>query len=154
MGLRAPVAVGVAAVAVLPMLVFVSQARLDESVEQFGAGDCGAASASARSSISALGSRAEPYQVLAYCKLRGGRPLQAVRDTRDAIERDPHNWEYQFDLAVARASAGLDPRPAARRALRLNPLESATKDALERFRTDNPRVWKRQAELLVEDAFL
>jgi Flp pilus assembly protein TadD len=136
------------------MLLFVSQGRLDDSIREFNARDCNAAIASADSSTSALGSRAEPYEVLAYCEFRNGSVRAALADIQRAVDRDPDNWDYHLDLALFRAAAGLDPLPAARTALSLNPLEPATGDAVRRFRrTDDPRVWKRQARVLLRPAF-
>ena len=45
-------------------------------------------------------------------------------------------------------SAGLDPRPEFRRAHDLNPLDVLTEDAMTRFRTDDPGLWKRRAQEL------
>ena len=64
---------------------------------------------------------------------------------REAIDRDPHNWNFHYGLALARGSAGLDPRPEFRRAHDLNPLDVLTQDALTRFKTDRPGLWKRRA---------
>ena len=54
------VLVGVAAIAVVPMLIFIAQSRFDDSLDQFRAADCPAAIDSARSSSSALGSCRSP----------------------------------------------------------------------------------------------
>jgi hypothetical protein len=68
---------------------------------------------------------------------------------QEAVDRDPGNWQYRYSLAVAQAAAGADPRPAAREALRLNPLGSATRDLVKRFTSTNPRVWRNQAAALL-----
>jgi hypothetical protein len=44
-----------------------------------------------------------------------------------------------------RGAARLDPRPAARRALELNPLEPIALEAVEEFDTRAPRKWEREA---------
>jgi hypothetical protein len=71
----------------------------------------------------------------------------------DAVERDPDNSDYHYGLALARAATGLDPRPEARTALRLNSLDSGTRDAVKRFGTSSPRIWKRRVRPLIELAF-
>jgi hypothetical protein len=67
---------------------------------------------------------------------------------RRAVDRDPRNWEYRYGLALVRGSAGLDPRAPAREALRLNPNEPRAREAVRRFRTDEPRRWRREARRL------
>jgi hypothetical protein len=62
-----------------------------------------------------------------------------------AVDRDPDNWEVHYGLALALGAARLDPRQPARRALRLNPLGTLPRDAVRRFRSENPRVWERRA---------
>ena len=131
--------------AVLPYKVFSSQAWLDRADAAFARGDCAAASDDARSSLSALGARPEPYELLGYCAIRRGNPRQAIGDMREAIDRDPHNWNFHYGLALARGSAGLDPRPEFHRAHDLNPLDVLTQDAMTRFNTDRPELWKRRA---------
>ena len=116
------------AVAAVPAVVLVSQNRLDDSADAFAQGNCREAIDKAGSSIAALGFRPEPYEVRAFCRLRQGRRHDAILDLERAIDRDPQNWTYRYDLAVARASAGLDPRRAAVATLRLNPMDA---EALE-----------------------
>jgi O-antigen ligase len=152
-----PVRVGTVAacvgLAVVPALVLLSQARLDDSLDHFEAGNCPAAIDAARDSSSVLGMRAEPYEIVGYCELRDGSARRAVTAMQDALDRDPDNWEYRYGLALARAVAGEDPRPDARLALRLNPRDVQTQDAVERFDSGSPRQWRRRAEVLVERAF-
>jgi hypothetical protein len=69
---------------------------------------------------------------------------------REAVDRDPDNWEYRYSLAVAQAAAGMDPRPAAQDALRLDPLQSATNDLVTRFGGTDPEAWRSQAGLLLQ----
>jgi hypothetical protein len=40
-----------------------------------------------------------------------------------ARARDPDNWRYAYGQAIVDGVSGRDPLPAAREALRLNPLE-------------------------------
>ncbi len=136
------------AVALVPGIVLVSQERLDHSADAFTRGDCRTAVDAASSAIAALALRPEPYEVRAFCRLREGRTNDALRDLQRARERDPESWTYRYDLAVARAYAGLDPRPQAHAALRLNPLNRKTQRLVRRFGTGSPQRWKTDARSL------
>jgi len=46
---------------------------------------------------------------------------------------EPHSWEDQFWLGVARAAAGVDPRAAVARAIALDPLEPGLRNAARRL---------------------
>jgi O-antigen ligase len=152
MGVRSVAAVACFGVAIVPGLVMVSESRLDESVTAFERGDCAAAVQAADSARSVLGQRAQPYEIIGYCRLRQGRPREGVLELEQAVERDPRNWEYRYGLAVARGAAGLDPRPDAATALALNPLDPEAKDAVRRFRTSRRVTWKRRARSLLRGA--
>jgi hypothetical protein len=142
-----------AGLAVVPALIFISQSRLDDSLAHFVARDCPAAIDSARSSSSVLGLRPEPYEVIGYCDLRLGNAGKAVTAMEKAVRRDPGNSDYHLAVAIARGRAGLDPRPQAREARRLNPLDPSTVDAVRRFRGNDRARWRRQARILVDAAF-
>ena len=60
-----------------------------------------------------------------------------------------NNWNYSYGLAIARAENGLDPRPAAARALRLNPLQPIVKDEVAAFATGGPRSWEQTGQELL-----
>jgi hypothetical protein len=92
-----------------------------------------------------LAVRPEPFEILAYCDVRLGRPALARAAMQQAVDRDPHNWQLRYGFALVRGATGVDPRSEARMALRLNPLDERTKDAVERFRTTDPRKWRRRA---------
>ena len=141
------VAIGAAllVVAVLPSLVLVSQAHLDDALEAFRRGDCVATIDDALDSLGTLGVRPEPFQLLGYCDARLGQERLAQRAMRAAVDRDPENWAAHYGLAVVTAAAGEDPRPAADAALRLNPRTPFTRQLVRRFRTDDPTEWKRRA---------
>jgi O-antigen ligase len=141
------------ALAVVPALVLISQARLDDSLDHFRARNCPAAIDAARDSSSVLGIRAEPYEVIGYCEMRQGSGRRAVTAMQKAIDRDPKDWEHRYGLALARAVAGQDPRRDARAALRMNPRDSQTLDLVERFSNGTPRQWRRRAAVLVRLAF-
>ncbi len=136
----------------MPALVTISQGRLDDAVQTFlRSGDCPQVIEEARSASSVLSLRPEPYRLEGYCQARLGQTRQAVHSMQEAVDRDPDNWEYHYSLAVAQAAAGVDPRPAAREALRLNPLGAATLDLVKRFPSANPRVLRDQAAALLEE---
>jgi hypothetical protein len=120
-------------VAVAPAFVWLSQQRLNEAAAAFSSGDCRAATSSALSSISVLGDRAEPYEIVSYCDVRRDLPAAAIATIQKAISLDPNNWNYAYDLAVMRAAAGQDPMPAAYRALTLNPREPLIHLAIRSF---------------------
>jgi O-Antigen ligase len=142
---NAIVALGWMALAVTPVLLALSQHQYDNMTRAFVNGDCTTATSKARSAISTLSVRPEPYEILGYCDLDRGSSVQAVDALRKAVKRDPDYWEYHYGLATAQGAAGLDPRPAARQAWRENPRESLTKDLVRFFRTGNSAGWKRGA---------
>jgi hypothetical protein len=62
-----------------------------------------------------------------------------------ALRRDPGSWESYYALAIAQASAGIDPRVAAERALRMNPLEPLTRQAVKALGGSSPTEWVKRA---------
>jgi O-antigen ligase len=122
-----------------------SQWELNRSVERLKSGDCAGAIDAALASGKALPVRPEPFEVLGYCDVKIGRADLGVQMLEAAVEREPDNWMFHYGLALVRGAAGQDPRPAARRALELNPREELARDAVRRFRTDDPREWRRRA---------
>lgn len=131
--------------ALTPGLVLASQGPLNRSIRAFKQGDCRTAIDAALDSRDALGARAEHYEIIGYCDARAGQNELAVRAMRAAQARDPRNWHYAYGLAVAQALAGQDPRPAARLARRLNPLDDKAR-ALERgLRSASPERRRRVA---------
>jgi O-Antigen ligase len=143
--LRAAAGIGCLVLAVTPALVAMSQEHLNRSVSAFERNDCNGTAREAFASINALDIRPEPYQLLSYCDARAGLSTLAVREMRYAVKLDPGNWEYRYTLAVVRGVARLDPRPDARRALALNPRESLAREAVKRFATADPRLWRVRA---------
>lgn len=140
--LPATVALGCLALAVIPVRMALSQQRLDESLQALHDGDCAAATASARDADVILEDRPEPLQVVAFCALRDERPAEALRAMQEAARRDPENWELAYGLAVTRAAAGRDPRPAIRLAAQLNPLQPLVKQGVERLMGASRRQWR------------
>ena len=127
------------------MQIALSQFHLNRAVVAFERGGCQEALRSARASVSALGSRAEPREIAGLCLAARGSHAASLRSLARAVERDPQNWRFHYSLAVTRAAAGLDPRPHLVVAERLNPHSRATGDAVERFGTDDPRAWRAEA---------
>jgi O-antigen ligase len=143
---RVVAALACVGLAAAPALVAVSQARLSESVAAYEEGDCGRAIDRALASISALESRPEPYEILAYCDLQARLAPLAVQMMQRAVDRDPGSWDLRYGLALVRASAGLDPRPAARAALVRNPNSPQAQEAAARFRrARDPMSWRAAA---------
>jgi hypothetical protein len=143
--LRLLIAIGCLVLAVAPARVAVSQWQLNRSVRAFDRGDCREAVDASLDSISAMGVRSEPFQILGWCDVRLGRPDLAIRAMSQAVSRDPRNWEYHYGLALVRGAARLDPRPAASQAARLNPHEPLADRAVQRFRTADPQRWRALA---------
>jgi len=117
-----------------PGLILVSERRLDEGVRAFTRGDCRTAIDRARGSVGVLGSRPEPFEILGLCQLRRGFDRLAVAAIEKAVARNPGAWEFRYDLALVRGAAGLDPRPAARAALLLNPRDPVTRSLVRQLR--------------------
>jgi hypothetical protein len=142
---RVVAALFVLVLAVTPLLSAVAHTRLQDSVTAFRSGNCPAAIEDALAASSALSARAEPYAILGYCDIRLGKLDLAERMMRNAIDRDPRNWEYRYGLALVLAAAGKDPRPEIAEARRLNPLEPLAVLAEEDFAGDDPQKWRRRA---------
>lgn len=133
------------AAVVLPVLLIGSQSRLTDAKRSLYASNCAKAAPAARSSIGWLSARPEPYEILGFCDLQRGRPTLAVAQMRHALQRDPSSWERYYALALAQASAGIDPHAAVARALRMNPLEPLTRQAAIQLRGASPTRWARKA---------
>jgi O-antigen ligase len=142
---RVAIGLGFLGLVILPALTATSQARLDDSVAAFKRGDCGTAIESALSSVDAMSVRPEPFVVIGYCDARLGKTELGIRALEAAVERDRDSWQLHYGLALMQASAGRDPRPEARAALRLNPREPLAREAVRIFRTDSPEQWQRRA---------
>ena len=119
------IAVGavVVAAAVAPALVLPSQVRIDQASAAYLAGNCAQAQQAARRAISALGTRALPWQIEGLCALRGGHPQLAQAALRSGLAEDPSSWQLRAALAAAMAEAGGDGHLDAAQAARLDPLD-------------------------------
>lgn len=143
--LRALAAVCVAALAIVPAAIGVSQNRLETALGQFDRNECDAAIATSRDSLDLLDRRPEPYEVIGYCQARQGREGAAEVAMLEAVERDPENWETHYGLALIRALYGQDPLPALEEARRLNPLEPRVRELIEEMAGGSPLDWQRSA---------
>jgi hypothetical protein len=120
---RIVAALAVLVLALTPALMWVSQGPLERAQAAFARNDCKTAIDASLSAISNFGVRPEPWEVLGYCDARAGEYALATRAMDAARARDPNNWRYAYGQAIVDGVSGRDPRPAAREALRLNPLE-------------------------------
>lgn len=119
---RAAGALACLGLAVTPAAMALSEYRLHQSIGEVIA-SCPRASADATSSLAAIGSRAEPYQILGFCDLGAGRPQAALQEMQHGLSHDPQNWQLHYGAAVALAGSGQDPRPEIRVAETLAPTE-------------------------------
>ena len=142
---RLVIAIGCLVLALTPLQLLRSQAALDGAADAFAARDCVTAIDRALDSLRAVRARPEPYMLLGYCDVRLGLGDLAIRNFEHATDRDPHAWQVWYGLALAQAAAGRYPRPAARRALELNPLDSFAQRAVETFSMSRRASWRRRA---------
>ncbi len=149
---RTIVALGWLLLAVAPLLGSVSYARLQDSAQQLRRGDCTAAKHDALSSLSLSAKRPQAYAIIGVCDLEQGFAPAAVSAMATATSLEPGSWEEQYWLAVARAGAGLDPRGAIGRAVRLNPLDSQLRRAASDLSGNDPRRWEGVASALLHRA--
>jgi O-antigen ligase len=137
---------------VTPVLIIGSQNRLEQAESALYTSNCAKAGSAALSSIGWLDVRPEPFEILGFCDIRRGLPKQAVAAMRRAVRLDPGGWETYYALAIAQASAGIDPRAAAQRALRMNPREPLTGQAVRELRTSAPTEWVSRAPVVLAAA--
>ncbi len=133
---------------VTPVLIIGSQSRLDDAKHALSASNCAGAGSSALSSIGWLDVRPEPYEIIGFCDIARGQPRRGVEAMRQAVQRDPGSWETYYALAIAQASAGIDPRPAAVRALRMNPRDPLTRQEVRQFATTSSTEWVIRAAIV------
>ncbi|MGO9448809.1 MAG: O-antigen ligase family protein [Solirubrobacteraceae bacterium] len=149
---RTFVAIGWLVLAVAPLLVSTSYARLHRSAQELVHGECTAAKHEALSSLSLSAKRPEPYVIVGVCDLEQGFAQAAVPAMAEATRLEPQSWESAFWLAVAQAAAGVDPHAAIDRAIALNPLEHGLRNAAMRLSSSNPRAWELAAPRLRREA--
>jgi hypothetical protein len=149
---RPVVALGWLVLAVAPLLIGTSYARLENAGRALAQGQCTAAKRDALSSLSLSAKRPQAYAIVGVCDLSQGFAPAAVTAMAKATEYEPQSWEDWYWLAVARAAAGQDPHTAARKALQLNPLEGLLKNAVRRLDRGGPRQWEALAPRLRREA--
>jgi O-antigen ligase len=149
---RTLVALGWLVLAVAPLLVGTSYARLHRSGEELLRGECSGAREEALSSLSLSAKRPQAYAIVGICDLKQGYAQAAVPAMSQAVSLEPQSWEEWFWLAVAQAGAGADPHGAIRRAIVLNPRENGLKNAARVLRSSDPRAWERAAPRLRNEA--
>jgi O-Antigen ligase len=149
---RTLVALGWLVLAVAPLLVGVSYARLQSAGAELKRGNCVRARAEALSSLNISAKRPLAYAIVGVCDLQQGFAQSAVAAMSEAASLEPESWEQHYWLAVARAAAGVNPHAAIRRALELNPLEHGLRNAARKLRSNDPRVWERAAPRLRREA--
>jgi hypothetical protein len=147
---RVAIGLGCLALAVLPVQAARSQAQLDEGVRAFHASprSCQRVIDASLASLESMPSRAEPWELLAYCDMGVGQPGLALQAVRNAVARDPGAWTYRYAQALVVGATGGDPRPAARRAFALNPRSELARKAVKRFEAAKRKRWPQVAHRL------
>jgi hypothetical protein len=149
---RTIVGLGWLVLAVAPLLVSTSYARLHSGGQDLKQGDCVGAKQQALSSLSLSAKRPQAYAIIGVCDLQQGFAQGAVPAMVTAASLEPQSWEGAFWLAVARAAAGLDPHTAIARAIALNPLEPGLRNAAQQLSSGDRRTWELAAPRLREEA--
>ncbi|HWK25990.1 MAG TPA: O-antigen ligase family protein [Solirubrobacter sp.] len=124
---RLVAALAVLVLAITPVLFAYSQPPLERAVTAFLQRDCRTAIDQALTATERFGTRPEPWEVLGYCDARFGDYALARRAMDAARERDPNNWQLAYGQAIVYGVSGLDARPFAAEALRLNPKDETAR---------------------------
>jgi hypothetical protein len=148
--MRSMLGIGCVLLAIAPVYMWLSQRDLNKATNSYNSGDCRSATRAAVSSISIVGSRPEPYQVLGYCDVFADKPVLAIAAMNKAVSLDPNDWKYRYGLAIMKAAAGQDPRHAARKALSLNPRESLVKAEFKTLNQAKPSQWSKDGYTLAQ----
>jgi hypothetical protein len=147
---RTLLGIGCVLLAVAPTYMWLSQRHLNVASNSYNSGDCRSATRAAASSISIVGSRPEPYQILSYCDVDADKPQLAIATMAKAVSLDPNNWIYRYGLAIMKAAAGQDPRGAAREALSLNPRETLVQAEFKTLNEAKPSQWSKDGYTLAQ----
>ncbi|HEX4364851.1 MAG TPA: O-antigen ligase family protein [Solirubrobacteraceae bacterium] len=147
---RVVMAVAVLAlVALVPLRLALSQNRLKSTSEFYALGYCTEADMFAKQSLEALKNRPEPYEFRAGCAMRDGKLRDAIIDMKEAVKRDPNNWQVHFSLAAVQGLDGRDARLEAERAYHLNPRNDLLQHTVKAFAAGNSAgEWKAAARKL------
>ncbi len=151
---RTVVALGWLVLAVAPLLIGTSYARLENAGRALAQGQCTVAKRDALSSLSLAAERPQAYALVGVCDLQQGFAPAAAAAMAEATRYEPQSWENWYWLAVAHAAAGQDPHTAVRRALALNPLEVLLQHAALRLHGGGPRQWEAAAPQLRRQALV
>jgi hypothetical protein len=151
---RAVVALGWLLVAVAPLLVSTSYARLQHAGRELQRGECAPARREALSSLSLGAERPQAYAIVGVCDLQQGFAPAAVTAMAKTVVYEPQSWEDWYLLAIAQAAAGKSPLAAARRAIALNPVEPLMHTTYHRLSHGGPRQWEALAPALRRQALL
>src|SRR3954454_10846542 len=151
---RLLVAAACAAIAILPVRLALADAHIGHAILAYQRGDCTGAAKEGRDATEIDTNAAQGYEVAGLCAGSAGAAEEGVRLLTDAVRTEPGNWHYHYALALVQGRAGDDPRPEARTAKELNPMEPATRAAVRAFATSHPAVWRVSAARLLEDATL
>ncbi len=145
---RTLTALGWLVLAIAPLLVSTSYARLQQSGQELASGNCASAKREALSSLSLSAKRPQAYVIVGVCDLEQGFSQGSVSAMTQATTLQPQSWEDAFWLAVARAAAGLDPHAAIQRAIELNPRENGLRNAARRLSGHERGTWELAAPRL------
>jgi hypothetical protein len=107
--------------ALAPAFVYASQRQLNDARDALRHGDCSHAINRAADSIDSLAIRPEPYEILAICQQQQGRTGLGIVAMREAVNRDPKNWRYHYELGILLGGVGQNTRPELLEARRLDP---------------------------------
>jgi hypothetical protein len=142
---RLAVVVAALGVAVLPVRIAWSEARVQQALAAARESDCSLATAAARRSLDAMAQRWEPWQVLGVCQIRRGEWRAASASIRRAVRLDPGNWMPRYLSAVTRARLGLDARPELAVAAAENPREPVVRAGWARLADGTAGARRRAA---------
>jgi hypothetical protein len=141
---RVVAALAVLVLALTPALFALSQPPLNRAIEAFGRRDCRTAIDAALDATERFGVRPEPWLMLGYCDARFGQYTLARRAMDAARSRDPDNWQIAYGQAIVYGVSGLDARPYAAEALRLNPLDERARALVRELRRARTAARRRE----------
>ena len=124
--------------AVFAATIAISEGHLHNSRNDLIAGRCPAASDKALDALASVPDQGRAYEFVAFCDMGARDTPAALSAISKAIEADPNNWQYRFDLALARAQNGQDPSAALAKAHSLNPREPMVKQLADAVRGNRP----------------
>jgi O-antigen ligase len=141
---RIVAALAVLVLALTPALFAFSQPPLDKAIQAFQRRDCRTAIDAALTATERFPVRPEPWQILGYCDARVGQYDLARRAMDAARARDPNNWQLAYGQAIVYGVSGLDARPFAAEALRLNPLDERARALVRDLRRAETAARRRE----------